>query len=794
MSNMQATTLFAEMIKNKKNRDLLQQRQRPSDTQQYNCSGGDDHYQSSGGQSNKYPYDQKRRSHVAPPNGQEHLLIRGGQQQLQKMQPQQPPVQSLPSQRRGQKQPAHRPGTLPMPPGMEMHRPVTEDSSVASSVSSLSSSVRKKSKLLNMPMPPIVEDDDTSSSSLTKGKKKRKPKVIGKLPPTKMCEDGSEWGERCIDIYEIVDKVGEGTYGEVFKSVLKSEAVQAAANNTSVAGLEQFALKKVRLENEKEGFPITAVREIKILRQLKHKNIISLKEIVTDKQGAVDFRKEKGSFYLVFEFMDHDLMGLLDSGLAEFTEQMNASIMRQLLDGLSYCHERNFLHRDIKCSNILINNKGQVKLGDFGLARLYNAEDKQRPYTNKVITLWYRPPELLLGEERYGPAIDVWSCGCILGELFYKRPLFQANEEIAQLMVISRLCGTPCPANWPNVTLLPGFASLKPKKQYKRRVREEFSSMMPDSALELLDKMISLDPTKRISAADALKCDWLKNVDPERMPAPELPKHQDCHELWSKKRRRQMREAQETTSGTTFSGGQGPASAATTKPNSVSSQPGSEKLDDNSLQGSVGLFRMGSGSSKPASRSQSPPSPPSSSQKPPPQSGGLLTALESIRARLDKGEPLRLDAFLKIESCLVGTNNPVYSTVDSLVGQLKRSCANQDPATVVFRGSNICSSMPGFDPALEYAGDDATNHSEPTIGGEKGSSKSDDPPSWTPQLRTCLVQLYEQCCVPVPGQLIVQRGGQPNTSSELSKQSADMDETTSSLLIDGQSVDSSSIA
>lgn len=133
----------------------------------------------------------------------------------------------------------------------------------------------------------------------------------------------------------------------------QSSQVYKARDSTS----EMVALKKVRLEHEKEGFPITAVREIKILRQLNHKNIVNLREIVTDKQDALEFRKDKGSFYLVFEYMDHDLMGLLESGMVHFTEQNNASIMRQLLDGLNYCHKKNFLHRDIKCSNILMNNK-----------------------------------------------------------------------------------------------------------------------------------------------------------------------------------------------------------------------------------------------------------------------------------------------------------------------------------------------------------------------------------------------------------------------------------------------------
>ncbi|XP_074273667.1 cyclin-dependent kinase C-1-like [Silene latifolia] len=348
-------------------------------------------------------------------------------------------------------------------------------------------------------------------------------------------DEYTSWGSRNVDCFHKLEQIGEGTYGQVYmaKEIDTGEIV---------------ALKKIRMDNEKEGFPITAIREIKILKKLHHENVVNLKEIVTspgpekDERGRPDANcKFKGGIYMVFEYMDHDLTGL-SSRDKMFSIPQIKCYMRQLLTGLHYCHVNQVLHRDIKGSNLLIDNEGMLKLADFGLARSFSNEHNGN-LTNRVITLWYRPPELLLGSTRYGPAVDMWSVGCIFAELLDGKPVFPGKDEPEQINRIFELCGAPDEANWPGIAKLPWYTNFKPNRPMKRRVREYFRHF-DRHALDLLEKMLTLDPAQRITAKDALDAEYFW-TDPLPCDPKSLPKYEASHEFQTKKKRQHQKQQEE---------------------------------------------------------------------------------------------------------------------------------------------------------------------------------------------------------------------------------------------------------
>lgn len=229
-----------------------------------------------------------------------------------------------------------------------------------------------------------------------------------------------------------------------------------------------MALKKVKQDQEKEGMPITALREIKILSKLKHPNIVNLLEVAVGKPNGMT---QKSNVYMVFEYLEHDLHGLIDRHITFEVPQIKC-IMIQILQGLKFLHENHVMHRDIKGANILLDNKGNVKLADFGLSRRSVTESK-RNFTNRVVTLWYRSPELLLGSDRYTSAIDMWSLGCCFAELLTLFPLFPGNKEQQVLEKIYEKCGTPNEESWPGVSQLRFYKILGPKKFMPPRLHEE---------------------------------------------------------------------------------------------------------------------------------------------------------------------------------------------------------------------------------------------------------------------------------------------------------------------------------
>lgn len=332
------------------------------------------------------------------------------------------------------------------------------------------------------------------------------------------------------------------------------------------------------LHKETAGFPLFAVREIKFLKSLRHKNIVKLKDVVSSKgcenkdpivkhefsrnvsepgkqqqsneqteEDGYDILKLCGNLYFVFEFVDHDLGGLVDSKY-KFSQREIKCIMKQLLEVLDYLQDLKVVHRDIKSSNILISNRHQVKLADFGLARSLQGADGREvrlDLSNNVITLWYRPPELLLGAVRYSTSIDIWSTGCVLAELELGRPFFPGKTEIEQLEIIFRTIGSPSEETWPGLSSLPHYETMiQNAVKYANTMEQAYAGKISEIGIQLLERMLMPDPNKRNSAKVLLSHRYFHTFpyapnDPTELEPLAITQGQSFHEYKTKLLRKQ---------------------------------------------------------------------------------------------------------------------------------------------------------------------------------------------------------------------------------------------------------------
>eukprot|EP01065_Artemidia_motanka_P043268 TRINITY_DN5973_c0_g1_i1.p1 TRINITY_DN5973_c0_g1~~TRINITY_DN5973_c0_g1_i1.p1 ORF type:complete len:309 (+),score=54.08 TRINITY_DN5973_c0_g1_i1:66-992(+) len=304
--------------------------------------------------------------------------------------------------------------------------------------------------------------------------------------------------------YTKLDKIGEGSYGVVYKAKDKQTG-------------ELVALKRIRLDGEDEGVPCTAIREISLLKELKHRNIVRLLDVVHAEKKLT----------LVFEHLDQDLHRFIaDVNQGNLDASLIRNLMRQLCQSIEYCHCHHVLHRDLKPQNLLVSKGNVLKLADFGLGRAFGIPVKK--YTHEVVTLWYRAPEVLLGSTDYGFGVDIWSAGCIFAEMATGDPLFPGKDESEQLLRIFKLLGTPTDEIWPSMRGYPFAGSLLSQPEFLRCYEPEFRSVVEDQigkigkhGRDLLSKMLRFEPSRkhnhpptasvRLSAQETCKHPYLRD-------------------------------------------------------------------------------------------------------------------------------------------------------------------------------------------------------------------------------------------------------------------------------------------
>jgi cell division cycle 2-like protein len=336
----------------------------------------------------------------------------------------------------------------------------------------------------------VVEEKEKSEEAT-------KPTIDEHLPPYYPAVQGC----RSVEEFQCLNRIEEGTYGVVYRA--KDKRTE-----------DIVALKRLKMEKEKEGFPITSLREINTLLKGQHPNIVTVREIVVG--------SNMDKIFIVMDYVEHDLKSLMETMRHKKQNFMPGEVkclLKQLLLAVAHLHDNWILHRDLKTSNLLLSHKGILKVGDFGLAREYGSPLKA--YTPIVVTLWYRAPELLLCTKEYSTPIDMWSVGCIFAELLLMNALFPGKSEVDQLNRIFRDLGTPSEKIWPGFNKLPAVQKMKFSDYPVSNLRAKFH-MLTDLGLNLLTKFLTFDPAQRVTAEEALQHTFFNEaplpIDPAMFP------------------------------------------------------------------------------------------------------------------------------------------------------------------------------------------------------------------------------------------------------------------------------------
>jgi len=337
-----------------------------------------------------------------------------------------------------------------------------------------------------------VPDGDTESESQSKGA-------------------ASKWaGCRSVENYERLNFIGEGTYGRVYRA----RELQTG---------KIYALKQLKVTEERNGFPVTCLREVSSLFRVCHPNVVSLKEVVVGKGIR--------NVYMVLEYASHDVCSILDRMKRPYSSSEIKSLLLQILQGVEHLHANWIIHRDLKPANLLLNDEGIVKICDLGLARNISPHDGSRSsnLTPGVTTLWYRAPEILMSDPKYTTAVDMWAVGCIFAELVLRKPLLQGSGELDQLRHMCELLGAPAENVWENFNELPHATKLTFPHKLKRSIRDTLvvgdnkegkkKAYLSPAGVDLVEKMLTYDPKRRITAEDAIEHEYFKEVPPPKDPA-----------------------------------------------------------------------------------------------------------------------------------------------------------------------------------------------------------------------------------------------------------------------------------